>query len=99
MKKKRSAKAVLGLIVIFCLGGCSSVQRKETATKSVPHKIAADQEASSALTSVAGYYAGKKLSEREMKELSSQIQKDEEAQGALEQLNQALTPEPMPLRY
>ena len=34
-----------------------------------------------------------------MKELSSQIQKDEEAQGALEQLNQALTPEPMPLRY
>ncbi len=90
-------KLIVYLLIIFSVGGCFSVLHRDPRDT---HKIPSDKEAAGALTSVAGYYAGRKLSESEIQELSIQVQKDKEAQKAIEQLSEALTGEDRPpLRY
>ncbi len=80
-------------ICILTLMGCTSVSSKSsgpgpTAVKSSSEET--PQDVTSALRSVSGSLSGKEMSEKDLRDLSNQIQKDKEARSALKAVSGAM---------
>jgi hypothetical protein len=96
MRRTRPNFRSFGVAVVVLLAGCAS---SKSADLVVTSGNESPQEAVSALGHVAGAYAGRDLSEAELKKLAQDLQKDEEAQSAVKAIADTMEGKSAGIKY
>ena len=94
-RTRQSFKLIVLAGCVFFLG-CANTKGKELIKASQQEEL---HEAAGALGAVAGSYAGKQLSEEELKALARQIEKDEEAQSAIRAITGSMESNSANIKY
>jgi hypothetical protein len=85
-------------IVILILAGCRKTSPNIQDENFITHR-STNKEDASAMTAVAGYWAGRKFNPQELEAISKQIQKDQEAQSALQKVGSTFSGRLSRVRY